>query len=295
MTNYANPWQQVGMLMDRVRVDQYAAAIAKVVKPGDVVLDIGSGNGLLALLAARAGARKVYAVERSEATRFVNAHAAENGIAGVIEVVHGDMGTDTEVIAAALKEKANVVVGELLGNFGPDEGQQTSYRAAVPFVRPDATYIPSRCKLLFAPTHVDYVEPFAIAMKDVQGLHFDFLVSEMRKRPIYRRVGPDDVCGPELVGWDDTTIAEPPAEIVVTISITKDALVQAIISNFDATLADGTQLSTSVHEPPTHWLCAVFPLPEPIVCRSGDAIRFVLKLPDIEFPRTYTWSAEKVS
>ena len=55
----------VKMLNDRARTDAFIRAIEATVRPGDVVVDLGTGTGVLALAAARAGARRVYAIEAS--------------------------------------------------------------------------------------------------------------------------------------------------------------------------------------------------------------------------------------
>jgi protein arginine N-methyltransferase 1 len=51
------------MIADKGRTSAYARALESLVVPESVVLDIGTGAGILALLACRAGAARVYAVE----------------------------------------------------------------------------------------------------------------------------------------------------------------------------------------------------------------------------------------
>ena len=47
------------MIADAGRSNAYAKAIARAVRPGDTVADIGCGPGVFSLLACRAGARRV--------------------------------------------------------------------------------------------------------------------------------------------------------------------------------------------------------------------------------------------
>ena len=55
----------ISMLNDRTSTSNYLDGIREVVKKGDIVLDIGTGTGIWAVAAAKAGAKHVYAVEAS--------------------------------------------------------------------------------------------------------------------------------------------------------------------------------------------------------------------------------------
>src|SRR5262245_50397870 len=65
-SGWADPVEHARMLHDDRRTNDYLAALAAAVRPSDVVLDIGTGSGVLAIAAVRAGARHVYAVEASD-------------------------------------------------------------------------------------------------------------------------------------------------------------------------------------------------------------------------------------
>ena len=54
-------------IADKIRTDAYVQALRQGVKQNSVVVDIGTGTGIWALLACRFGARKVYAIEPNDA------------------------------------------------------------------------------------------------------------------------------------------------------------------------------------------------------------------------------------
>ena len=81
-------WQ---MLNDDVRMDSYLRGIAAFDLRGKVVLDVGCGTGVLSLFAARAGAKRVYAVEASAMAAAARELVAANGCEGVVHVIHGRM------------------------------------------------------------------------------------------------------------------------------------------------------------------------------------------------------------
>src|SRR5690348_6180833 len=97
------------MIADRGRTDAFARALRQVIEPGCVVLDIGTGTGIFAMLACKYGAGRVYAVEPSDAIQVAREIAVANGYADRIEFIQ-DRSTRIN-----LPERAQVVVSDLRG------------------------------------------------------------------------------------------------------------------------------------------------------------------------------------
>src|ERR1043166_6038362 len=97
------------MMAGAPRVDPYVAALREAVKPDSVVLDLGCGPGLFALLACKFGARCVYAVEPDNAINIGREAAAANGFADRIEFFQQ---LSTEV---TLPEPATIIIFDLRG------------------------------------------------------------------------------------------------------------------------------------------------------------------------------------
>ncbi len=80
---------QKGMLIDDGRTLGFEAAIRAAVRPGDRVVDVGTGSGILAMFAARAGAGQVHALEITRMADWAERLAAANGLTNMT-VVRGD-------------------------------------------------------------------------------------------------------------------------------------------------------------------------------------------------------------
>lgn len=142
------------MAMCSVRMDAYARAIARTVKPDSVVLDIGAGTGIFSLLAARAGARRVHAVDPNPAVWLLPEVAAENGLADRI-VIH-----PIESFDLVLDDRVDVIVSDLRGSI-PFHGNNLPalHDAKARLLKPGGAILPARDRMMVA----------AVEAKDLGG------------------------------------------------------------------------------------------------------------------------------
>src|SRR5262245_50341065 len=98
------------LLADAARVRAYDRAIRRRVK-GRRVLDVGAGTGLLSLLAARAGAAHVHAVEKTAIARAARRVAQDNGLAGRVTF------TQKNFLRWRPPAKCDVLLHEHVGEF----------------------------------------------------------------------------------------------------------------------------------------------------------------------------------
>jgi protein arginine N-methyltransferase 1 len=145
-------------LDDPHRVGAFARAIAETIRPGDVVADLASGTGILALLACRAGASRVYAIEKTGMSAFANRIAADNGFAGRVIAVRGDSHR------VELPERVDAIVSDLVGRIGFIKGGADDLNdARARWLKPGGRMLPERTTTWIAPVeqpsvyaHVDF-------------------------------------------------------------------------------------------------------------------------------------------
>lgn len=108
----------MAMLSDQRRLDRFKRAIAQTVKPGDVVLDLGTGTGILAYLAAKQGAGLVYAVETIEAmSEIAERNFRHSPDSDRLKLIRRDAEQLNAGNATDIPEPVDVITCEMLNNW----------------------------------------------------------------------------------------------------------------------------------------------------------------------------------
>lgn len=146
---FGDPTIHAMMLNDRARTAGFLRAIGEVVQPGDVVLDIGTGTGILAVAAARAGAARVYAIEAGAMAGVARRVIDANGVADRVSLLEG---WSTQV---TLPEQVDVLVAEIIGEMPFQERVlEVTRDARDRHLKSSARLIPSRLRVYGLPVAI---------------------------------------------------------------------------------------------------------------------------------------------
>jgi hypothetical protein len=274
----------IEMLDDEVRTSSFLAAIREVVRPGDVVLEIGTGTGVLAIGAARAGARRVYAVERTAIRESAKALFLANDVGDRVTLLTGHSSR------VDLPERANVLVSEVIGNDIFDERIVDIVRdARRRFLLPDARLIPSRLRVFALPLDIPGEElarhSFALAnlerWRSLYGIDFSPLSKGSYGHPaLFRTVR-------ELRGWrrmgdpvlltevDLARVEQTDIEAEATCVFREAGTVSGVLVYFEADLSPNVTLSMHPDRAgaESHWTSKVTMLAEGIRGKAGDRLK----------------------
>ncbi len=260
------------LIADRVRNEAFEAALRTVIKKGvTTVADIGTGTGLLALMAVKLGAREVYLYEAAEvagvAAKVLKANGARN--------CHLIPCHSTEMVDPP---KVDVVVSETLGNYALEEHIiETLADAKKRFLKPAGVLIPRRLEQFVAPVISGRVQAEFDAW-DTTG--FDLSVAKaMSLNNIYVRT----FVAKELLEtkpWDTIdlgTDGRSARKGEATWKPKAATTVYGFATWWSAELVPGIVLSTAPEAPRTHWEQLYFPLLQPIAAKAGDTIAVSLR------------------
>jgi cyclopropane fatty-acyl-phospholipid synthase-like methyltransferase len=152
------------------------------IEPGDTVIDVGCGSGVLAFVAAKLGAAKVYGVDLSHrAVEAARENAKRLGLDHICEFRQGDL------LEPVRDVQASVLIGDVSG-IPDDIASATGWFDEVPSGGPTGSELPTKFVLsigdtlapggrLYLPTGtIQYEKPILDAAHQVFGDHIDKVV-----------------------------------------------------------------------------------------------------------------------
>ena len=267
------------------RLHQYERALAATVRPGDVVLDLGTGAGLLALLACRAGASLVHAVESSDATQLAELLVGASGVADRIRIVR------LRSSRLTLADRVDVVVADIHDTFGLEAGGlATLFDARDRLLKPGGILVPRAVRLVVAPAEAPrlYARDIDVWRTRVAGVDLSPLRPLSVNHVHATRFEPGDLLAPpiELTSVDLRSATGRLLAGEVQATIARAGTLHGVCGAFVTTLADDVTLSNVPGDSGTsNFAQALFPIEEPVRVSTGDRVGMALDTLDGEVAR----------
>ena len=270
----------------------YAAALSRTVSPGDVVLDIGTGTGLLAMFACQAGAAHVYAIESSPIVAQARVLAAHNGFDSRITFI------EQSSLTLTLPERVDVIVSDVRGVLPLAANALPSLiDARERFLRPGGRMVPAADVVLGAVVAAPDIYRDLI---DVWGPSESGIDASPIRRAASQQSTPvnsgDLRALTEVISWtsiDYLTCQSPSTSGRLQWQLHEAAeWSHGFALWFEARLADGISYRTGPGSGDDLYGAAFFPWPEAIACRAGTTILVDLRADLVGGSYVWTWHTE---
>lgn len=271
----AIPGWHLPMVNDTERNDAYAEALQRAVTPDSVVLEIGTGSGLVAMMAARAGARHVYSCEVNRPlAQVAQQTVAINGLANRVTVIP-KLSTQLE-IGTDLPEKADVFVSELvnIGMLSPNMLGILQH-ARQHLVKPEARIIPAR-----ATVHGMLANCETLArlnpVRNIAG--FDLSRFDIFRSPGYAQIDlasdpHESLSAPfEALDFDFEHSMPEQGRVDIPVVATASGLCHGVVFWFDLWMDETVRYSSASRSRTNHWKQAIHFFDEPVPLAPGDRV-----------------------
>lgn len=268
------------MLSDSIRTKSYKDAIRcnEATFQDKVVMDVGSGTGILSMFAASAGASKVYAVEKSAIIRYTKDIIRENKLDHIIELVRGRVEDELKL------EKVDIIISEWMGYFLMYEGMIASViHARDKYLKTGGIILPNKCQLYIMgaddPQHQYYVDFW----DNVYGYKMTCVGRQLLHEASVCWMPPEYVVTDrallKTLDINTCSFEECYFDSAFTLTANRDTVVTALIGYFDVAfdLEHPVSFSTGPYSTATHWQQTVFYLPNPVKLKAGEKLDGNLK------------------
>ena len=281
------------MLQDQVRIAAFTQALRAAVRPGAVVVDIGTGPGIMAVLACQLGASRVFAIEPDKVIQVAREVAASNGYADKIEFF------ETLSTRVELPVQADVIVSDLRGVLPLlDHHIPAIADARTRFLAPGGTLIARKDTIWAAP--IEAPESFAELVDPWDRNTLDQDLSPARLRTLGSRRGVRHIKAGQLLGppqlWatlDYATVKDPDVRSKLHWTIERDGVGHGILVWFEMDLADGISFSTGPGAPANSIYGSMFmPWTSPISLTAGHSVCVDLGAKLLEEGYFWRWTTQ---
>ncbi len=256
---YATPFsllQAARLLSHRSRLVKFEEALRRTVREDSYVVDIGSGTGVLALMAAKAGARRVTALEvNTESVQYARRVAEENLLSDIVEFKR------VHFAEFAPEERADVVICEMLSAIMLIEQQVPASRHAVQqILAPDGVLLPHHVSVYVVPVECDAIQ----SRFRIGNLQFQALPQTVDSGTVR------DLADLAILAEFDLTCIQGNEHVDAEIEFTivETGVVHGLVGMFEALLYEEIVLRMD-----DGWRDLFLPLAEPIEVTKGDILR----------------------
>ena len=297
---FGDLYEHEKMLADTVRTDTYKKAIQKHIGHEDVVLDLGTGTGILSFFAAKQNAKKVYAIDHSDFIDMAQKIARHNNLDNIEFVKTNSRDFKTKI-------KFDVIIHEQIGDYLFNENMvQNLLDLKRRILKTNGKILPGRFELFLEPVSLreEFNIPYIWENKSY-GIDFTILkeyYEELEKfqPPNYFEEWLDAdavtyfLCDPSPILFFDLNMMSSEKEIPRSIQITKRVKRSGTLNGFclyfNVIFDDEISFDTSPVTENTHWGNCLFRL-ENRRCMEGEVIQYTFTMQDLL--DILTWSVSK--
>jgi precorrin-6B methylase 2 len=284
--------EHILMVNDLPRGQKYFDAMKAKIRPGDIVLEVGTGAGLLSCLAARLGAKHVYTVEQSPVLHQVARNVIEaNGLSDKITLIkaHSRELREMDVI----KEPIDVFVTETIGTQGLDEGILPIFEDIKAFLAPDAKVIPESVKFKHCLVNMSGIREQTEILHPILGVDLRALNEEVKSNNLYWM-------NPIELWREVSTTAETPdfdllnfepAECTQRLEITEDNICDGMLNWAEFRLSPNDTIETRYRYYGSSWANSIHFMSRGVVAR-GQRCTVHLKFSDDRLSWSLNWKIE---